>query len=284
MGNIVGRPRRRGLPTSTRALVPGSTLSDVRDGDVVVLCSSDGTPLRLEVAADADRAAGRASTSGRHGGGAGTSEHATFTPAFTLVPGADALPDALAGSLANAANHVVVDVRGRHVAFRSVAAGGAYLCFETNDDERGEERGEESETTFSDAHRKSARLRFRGGAKHVRRRGLWRWEYDETADEVRFAPRGWDRKRDSSSSPSGPRRATRVAAARAWAEHLRLELEARARLADDVRHLRARAADARAGALADLASARDRAEARARLAETRRGDASGARSFGSWTG
>ena len=119
MGNIVGRPRRRGLLTSTRALVPGSTLSDVRDGDVVVLCSSDGTPLRLEVAADADRAAGRASTSGRHGGGGGTSEHATFTPAFTLVPGADALP-MRSRSLANAANHVVVDVRGRHVAFRSV--------------------------------------------------------------------------------------------------------------------------------------------------------------------
>ena len=234
MGNIVGRPRRRGLPTSTRALVPGSTLSDVRDGDVVVLCSSDGTPLRLEVAADADRAAGRASTSGRHGGGAGTSEHATFTPAFTLVPGADALPDALAGSLANAANHVVVDVRGRHVAFRSVAAGDAYLCFETNDDERGEERGEESETTFSDAHRKSARLRFRGGAKHVRRRGLWRWEYDETADEVRFAPRGMEFVNEFFVVAVGPRRATRVAAARAWAEHLRLELEARARLADDV--------------------------------------------------
>ena len=119
MGNIVGRPRRRGLPTSTRALVPGSTLSDVRDGDVVVLCSSDGTPLRLEVAADADRAAGRA-TSGRHGGGAGTSEHATFTPRSRSCRAADALPDAL---LANAANHVVVDVRGRHVAFRSVAAG-----------------------------------------------------------------------------------------------------------------------------------------------------------------
>ena len=85
----------------------------------MVLCSSDGTPLRLEVAADADRAAGRASTSGRHGGGAGTSEHATFTPAFTLVPGADALPDALAGSLANAANHVVVDVgTARRVSLR----------------------------------------------------------------------------------------------------------------------------------------------------------------------
>ena len=269
MGNIVGRPRRRGLPTSTRALVPGSTLSDVRDGDVVVLCSSDGTPLRLEVAADADRAAGRASTSGRHGAGAGTSEHATFTPAFTLVPGADALPDALAGSLANAANHVVVDVRGRHVAFRSVAAGDAYLCFETNDDERGEER----ETTFCETthHKKSsARLRFRGGAKHVRRRGLWRWAYDETADEVRFAPRGMEFVNEFFVVAVGPRRTTRVAAARAWAEHLRLELEARARLADDVRHLRARAADARAGALANLASARDRAEARARLAETRR--------------
>ena len=81
MGNIVGRPRRRGLPKSSRALVPGSTLSDVRDGDVVVLCSSDGTPLRLDVAADADRAADRASTSGRHGAGAGASEHVTFTPA-----------------------------------------------------------------------------------------------------------------------------------------------------------------------------------------------------------
>ena len=65
-----------------------------------------------------------------------------------------------------------------------------HLCFDRARDASWGGGGEESETTFSDAHRKSARLRFRGGAKHVRRRGLWRWEYDETADEVRFAPRG----------------------------------------------------------------------------------------------
>lgn len=247
MGNIVGRPRRRGLPKSSRALVPGSTLSDVRDGDVVVLCSSDGTPLRLDVAADADRAADRASTSGRHGAGAGASEHVTFTPAFALVPGAGD-PDELAGALANAANHVVVDVRGRHVAFRSVAAGDAYLCFETNSHDA-------SAGDATENHARSfARLRFRAGAKDVRRRGLWRWAYDETADEVRFAPRITKETRQAENAETaslfvvavGPRRATRVAAARVWVEHLRLELEARARLAEEVRHLRARAPRRRA--------------------------------------
>ena len=269
MGNIVGRPRRRGLPKSSRAFVPGSTLSDVRDGDVVVLCSSDGTPLRLDVAADADRAADRASTSGRPGAGAGTSEHVTFTPAFALVPGAGD-PDSLAGALANAANHVVVDVRGRHVAFRSVAAGDAYLCFETNTHD---EAGDATETNHA---RPFARLRFRVGKKDVRRRGLWRWAYDETADEVRFAPRTTEETREKNETASlfivavGPRRATRVAAARVWVEHLRLELEARARLAEEVRHLRARAAEARAAAMEHLMRARDTAEARLRSLATRR--------------
>ena len=47
MGGVVGRPRR-GLPDNPRYLPPGRYVRDVRDGDVLVLCSADA-PLNLTV-------------------------------------------------------------------------------------------------------------------------------------------------------------------------------------------------------------------------------------------
>ena len=111
MGGVLGRPRR-GLPDNPRYLPPGRYVRDVRDGDVLVLCSADA-PLNLTV------------VPGRHpdddGAWLGTSnERGDDGPEYALVRGAAAGAGGLVGS-------VVVDMRGRWATLRSPAAGDRYL-------------------------------------------------------------------------------------------------------------------------------------------------------------
>ena len=89
MGGVLGRPRR-GLPDNPRYLPPGRYVRDVRDGDVLVLCSADA-PLNLTV------------VPGRHpdddGAWLGTSnERGENDPEYALVRGAPRAPAAWSGA------------------------------------------------------------------------------------------------------------------------------------------------------------------------------------------
>ena len=275
MGNLLSGPHRRGLPATRRALVPGAVLGDVRDGDVVVL-SLDGTHLRLDVVID-EVDGTRVSISGRdndnsesHHTETGTVDkhvHATYA----LVPEGQNND-----GLGNAANHVVVDTRGKYVAFRSVAAGDLYLCCEylcCTENEAGAS-GRESDT----ADNYGTRLRFRD-RKHVRRRGLWSWRFDHASGSVMFAPKriagiaekkirarnendGAGDANALSTRPAfplinavGPKRTTRIEAASAWVTFLRNELVERSRLRLETQTWSERAVTARDEALTTLRDA-----------------------------
>ena len=270
MGNLVSGPHRRGLPATRRALVPGAPLSDVRDGDVVVL-SLDGTHLKLDVVVDGTGGRGGASSSGQgERGDAHDSDN--IQPAYALVP--EPVPG---DGLANAGNHVVVDVRGRHIAFRSVAAGNLFLC--VGDEE------EHVSSTGARSHKSqkqewtSSKLRFRGRS-HVRKHGLFTWRFDESFGCVRFAPRKFGDAFNKSLSDDanlnstrliahtfrltavGPRHCTRVAAAQVWVAFLRTELGSRKALASETNQIHEDADAARSKTLQILNDALRRTETR----------------------
>ena len=160
-----GAPRR-GLPDNPRYLPPGRYVRDVRDGDVLVLCSADA-PLNLTV------------VPGRHpdddGAWLGTSnERGENDPEYALVRGASAGAGGLVGS-------VVVDMRGRWATLRSPAAGDRYLLVDelarARDFERLEStgrRGGASSSARGDRNLMGLRFRER---RRARRSACWGVEH-----------------------------------------------------------------------------------------------------------
>ena len=97
MGGVLGRPRR-GLPDRPRYLPPGRYVRDIRDRDVVVLCSADA-PLNLTVVPG-----GGDGRWGRDGDNDSTTGPSSTGPEYALVRGSTDV-GGLVGS-------VVVDMRG----------------------------------------------------------------------------------------------------------------------------------------------------------------------------
>ena len=112
MGGVLGRPRR-GLPDRPRYLPPGRYVRDIRDRDVVVLCSADA-PLNLTVVPG-----GGDGRWGRDGDNDSTTGPSSSGPEYALVRGSTDV-GGLVGS-------VVVDMRGGWATLRSPAAGDRYL-------------------------------------------------------------------------------------------------------------------------------------------------------------
>ena len=221
MGGVLGRPRR-GLPDNPRYLPPGRYVRDVRDGDVLVLCSADA-PLNLTV------------VPGRHpdddGAWLGTSnERGENDPEYALVRGASAGAGGLVGS-------VVVDMRGRWATLRSPAAGDRYLLVDelarARDFERLEStgrRGGASSSARGDRNLMGLRFRER---RRARRSACWGVEHLGEGDRAIVILRNRETP-ELCLRAVGPHPRTKSAAAVVLADFLREELasqmETRARL------------------------------------------------------
>ena len=221
MGGVLGRPRR-GLPDNPRYLPPGRYVRDVRDGDVLVLCSADA-PLNLTV------------VPGRHpdddGAWLGTSnDRGENDPEYALVRGAAAGAGGLVGS-------VVVDMRGRWATLRSPAAGDRYLLVDelarARDFERLEStgrRGGASSSARGDRNLMGLRFRER---RRARRSACWGVEHLGEGDRAIVILRNRETP-ELCLRAVGPHPRTKSAAAVVLADFLREELasqmETRARL------------------------------------------------------
>ena len=219
MGGVVGRPRR-GLPDNPRYLPPGRYVRDVRDGDVLVLCSADA-PLNLTV------------VPGRHpdddGAWLGTSnERGENDPEYALVRGAAAGAGGLVGS-------VVVDMRGRWATLRSPAAGDRYLLVDELARARDFARletGQRGGASSGRGDRNLMGLRFRE-RRRAKRSACWGVEHLGESDRAIVILRNREVP-ELCLRAVGPHPRTKSAAAVVLADFLREELasqmETRARL------------------------------------------------------
>ena len=219
MGGVLGRPRR-GLPDNPRYLPPGRYVRDVRDGDVLVLCSADA-PLNLTV------------VPGRHpdddGAWLGTSnERGENDPEYALVRGASAGAGGLVGS-------VVVDMRGRWATLRSPAAGDRYLLVDELARARDFARletGRRGGESSGRGDRNLMGLRFRE-RRRAKRSACWGVEHLGEGERASVILRNREVP-DLCLRAVGPHPRTKSAAAVVLADFLREELasqmETRARL------------------------------------------------------
>ena len=213
MGGVLGRPRR-GLPDRPRYLPPGRYVRDIRDRDVVVLCSADA-PLNLTVVPG-----GGDGRWGRDGDNDSTTGPSSTGPEYALVRGSTDV-GGLVGS-------VVVDMRGGWATLRSPAAGDRYLL--VDDVARAADFARVNAT--SGRHRGDVNLmglRFRS-----RRRGwrgkpaaaLWSVEHANDGDRGQIVVLRNRECPDVSLRPVGPHPRTKSAAALVLAAFLREELAA----------------------------------------------------------
>ena len=213
MGGVLGRPRR-GLPDRPRYLPPGRYVRDIRDRDVVVLCSADA-PLNLTVVPG-----GGDGRWGRDGDNDSTTGPSSSGPEYALVRGSTDV-GGLVGS-------VVVDMRGGWATLRSPAAGDRYLL--VDDVARAADFARVNAT--SGRHRGDVNLmglRFRS-----RRRGwrgkpaaaLWSVEHANDGDRGQIVVLRNRECPDVSLRPVGPHPRTKSAAALVLAAFLREELAA----------------------------------------------------------